>query len=120
MLLIFKGDTSVADTARKLGEMLYATGTLPGNAFVETFGQTGVETNEKIDEVLRQGGGILFIHNAYNLADDSIATLITAMENNQDNLCVIMAGNSKKMTHFINKATPGLISRIICYLDFPN
>lgn len=134
--MVFKGSpgTGKTEIARKAGELLCAIGALPGDAFVEAnqadliaghVGQTAIKTNDKVEEVLRQGGGILFIDEAYGLSnsqfgDDSINTLITAMENNRDRLCVVMAGYEKEMNDFVNKTNPGLKSRIAFQINFPD
>lgn len=57
-------------------------------------GQTAMKTQKVIEQAL---GGVLFIDEAYSLCSDDnyskecVATLIKAMEDHKDNLCVIMA-----------------------------
>lgn len=70
-------------------------------------------------------GGVLFIDEAYSLSPNSdkdygnevIATLIKAMEDNRDNLCVILAGYSQEMEELL-KANAGFESRIAFKIDF--
>lgn len=89
---------------------------------MDTYGQTAMKTQNVINKAL---GGILFIDEAYSLCSDDnysrecIATLIKAMEDHRDNLCVIMAGYSKEMEELIN-SNRGFQSRIQFYLDFDN
>lgn len=72
-------------------------------------------------------GGVLFIDEAYSLSPNSdkdygnevIATLIKAMEDHRDNLCVIMAGYSQEMEELL-KSNTGFESRIAFKIDFPN
>ena len=68
-----------------------------------------IKTQEKINEAK---GGILFIDEAYSLAQghkahydfgaEAIATLIKAMEDYRDNLIIIFAGYDKEMQDKIN------------------
>ena len=71
-------------------------------------------------------GGILFIDEAYSLADknndnsfngECIATLIKAMEDYRDNLVVIFAGYTKEMQDFLD-SNSGIVSRIGYTLEF--
>lgn len=70
-------------------------------------------------------GGVLFIDEAYSLlstdnySKECIATLIKAMEDHRDNLCVIMAGYSQEMEELL-KSNSGFESRIAFKIDFPN
>ena len=91
-------------------------------------GQTAPKTQEVIDRSL---GGVLFIDEAYSIASyiedeagrdfgaECIATLLKGMEDHRDNLCVILAGYTKEMTHMLN-ANPGFKSRIQFEIDFPD
>lgn len=70
-------------------------------------------------------GGVLFIDEAYSLLSDDnyskecISTLIKAMEDHRDNLCVILAGYSQEMEELL-KSNTGFESRIAFKLDFLN
>lgn len=69
---------------------------------------------------------VLFIDKAYTLTygkgesdfgQESIDTLLKAMEDNRDDFVVIVAGDSKEMNEFI-KSNPGLESRFNKYIEF--
>ena len=72
-------------------------------------------------------GGVLFIDEAYSLSPNSekdygnevIATLIKAMEDNRDNLCVILAGYPQEMEELL-KSNSGFDSRIAFKINFPD
>ena len=59
-----------------------------------------MKTQKVIDGAL---GGVLFVDEAYSLLSDDnysrecISTLIKAMEDHRDNLCVILAGYPQEM-----------------------
>ena len=86
-------------------------------------GQTAIKTQEQIAKAL---GGVLFIDEAYALAQkddafgqEAIDTLLKAMEDHRDDLVVIVAGYTKPMEKFIN-SNPGLKSRFNKYIEFPD
>ena len=72
-------------------------------------------------------GGVLFIDEAYSLADgdhgsfgeEAINTIVQEMENNRDDLIVIFAGYPNEMKTFLD-TNPGLRSRIAFHIDFPD
>jgi SpoVK/Ycf46/Vps4 family AAA+-type ATPase len=133
--MIFKGNPGTGKTtmARIIGEVLYSLGVLKDKKFVETdrsglvagyVGQTAIKTKEKIDAAL---GGILFIDEAYALAQDAgsnsgfgkeaIDTLVKGMDDNRENLLVILAGYSEDMDNFL-EVNPGLKSRFANIIEF--
>lgn len=133
--MIFKGNPGTGKTtmARIIGEVLYSLGVLKDKKFVETdrsglvagyVGQTAIKTKEKIDAAL---GGILFIDEAYALAQDAgsnsgfgkeaIDTLVKGMDDNRENLLVILAGYSNDMDKFL-EVNPGLKSRFANIIEF--
>lgn len=89
---------------------------------MDTYGQTAMKTQNVINKAL---GGVLFIDEAYSLlstdnySKECIATLIKAMEDHRDNLCVILAGYSQEMEELL-KSNTGFESRIAFKIDFPN
>lgn len=131
--------TGKTEVARKVGELLCAIGALPGSAFVQVgksdlvgqyVGQTALKVRAVVEKVLAQGGGVLFIDEAYSLnnlpgnassfGQEAVEEIMQYMENARDKLCVILAGYEGEMMHFINKTNPGLKSRIPYYINFPD
>ncbi len=106
-------------------------------------GQTAIKTMAEIEKAVgierdKDGkvvqndtpkGGVLFIDEAYSLSreagasggkdfgQESIDTLVAAMENMRNDLVVIVAGYTGPMKNFID-ANPGLKSRFMTYIDF--
>ncbi|MCU9810529.1 AAA family ATPase [Paraclostridium sp. AKS81] len=133
--MIFKGNPGTGKTtmARIVGEVLHNIGVLSSQTFIETdrsglvagyVGQTAIKTKEKLESAL---GGILFIDEAYALAQDAgsgsgfgkeaIDTLVKGMDDNRDNLLVILAGYSDDMDKFLD-TNPGLKSRFANIIEF--
>lgn len=133
--MIFKGNPGTGKTtmARIIGEVLYNLGVLKDKKFIETdrsglvagyVGQTAIKTKEKIEVAL---GGILFIDEAYALAEDvgsgqgfgkeAIDTLVKGIDDNRENLIVILAGYSQNMDKFL-EVNPGLKSRFANIIEF--
>ena len=89
--------------------------------------KAGTTGNTAIKEryIVRQAyGGVLFIDEAYALAEDelgaqAIATLIKEMEDNRDKFILILAGYTNEMKDLIRSNT-GFASRVKEYLDFPD
>ena len=132
--LVFSGNPGTGKTtvARILGKLYKKIGILSGGQLIEVdrsglvagyVGQTAIKTQEQIQKAL---GGVLFIDEAYSLSkkddpfgEEAIDTILKAMEDNRDNLCVIVAGYTKPMENFIN-SNPGLKSRFNKYIEFPD
>ncbi len=80
-----------------------------------------------IEVVERALGGVLFIDEAYALANESgrdfgheaLATLIQLMETHRDNLVVVMAGYPAEMYQLV-ESNPGIASRIRSFVNFPD
>lgn len=85
-------------------------------------GQTAIKTQKVIEQAL---GGVLFVDEAYSLlstdgySKECISTLIKAMEDQRDNLCVILAGYPQEMEELL-KSNSGFESRIAFKIDFPD
>ena len=122
------------EVARLVGQTFKEENILPKGQFIEVsrgdlvagyVGQTALKTQEVID---RAKGGVLFIDEAYSLnprdsgkdfGAECISTLIKAMEDNRDNLCVILAGYTEDMQQLL-KTNRGFSSRIQFELQFPD
>lgn len=133
--MAFTGNPGTGKTtvARILGKIFKNLGITSSDKFVEAdrsalvgsyIGQTAPKT---LDVCKSAYGGILFIDEAYSLADggsndfgkEALATLIQEMENNRDKLIVILAGYSHEMGRLFD-LNPGLKSRVGNIIEFPD
>src|SRR5215469_10477236 len=125
------GKTSVA---RILAKIYYAFGLLERPAVLEAqradlvgeyLGATAIKTNDLIDSAL---GGVLFIDEAYSLANDgeghgdrfgneAVQALVKRAEDDRENLIVILAGYQRQMEDFL-ASNPGLNSRFAMRIRF--
>jgi stage V sporulation protein K len=131
--MVFKGNPGTGKTtvARILGRVFNDIGILSKGHLIEVeradlvgeyIGHTAMKTR---DMLKKAGGGILFIDEAYTLAQggekdfgkEAIAALVKAMEDSRDNLVVILAGYSLEMQRFL-ASNPGLRSRFPIQIDF--
>lgn len=130
---VFTGNPGTGKTtvARIFAKIFRALGILEKGHLVECdregmvagySGQTAIKTAEIIDSAL---GGVLFIDEAYALAQGSndsfgmeaINTLLKRMEDNRDDFVVIAAGYTDNMNEFL-RTNPGLNSRFERTLHF--
>jgi flagellar biosynthesis GTPase FlhF len=100
------GKTTVA---RLYAQFLASIDLIPGDAFVETTGSLlsneGISGAKKhVDFVLKQGGGAIFIDEAYQLVSEKnygggqvLDFLLAEMENNVGKIIFILAGYNKEM-----------------------
>lgn len=133
--LVFTGNPGTGKTtvARLIGRLYGTIGVVKKGHLVEAtradlvagyVGQTALKTQEIVRKAI---GGVLFIDEAYALANDgrwdfgaeAIATLVQMMETHRENLAVIVAGYTDEMRFFID-SNPGLRSRFTTYIDFPD
>ena len=130
--LVFYGNPGTGKTtiARLLAQIYKSLNILSKGHLVETdrsglvagfVGQTAIKVQEVVNKAL---GGILFIDEAYALkgegqdyGGEAIDTLLKLMEDNRDNLIVVVAGYTDKMSKFL-LSNPGLKSRFNKYLSF--
>lgn len=128
--MVFAGNPGTGKTsiARLVAEMLNSMGLLKIGQLVEcdrsSFvsnipGETAKKTEEKFREAL---GGVLFIDEAYTLANDSlgreaIETLLKLIEDNSRDVIVILAGYEEEMENFFD-VNIGLRSRFPLWTNF--
>jgi SpoVK/Ycf46/Vps4 family AAA+-type ATPase len=125
------GKTSVA---RVVAKVYYAFGLLESPHVIEVqradlvgeyLGATAIKTNELIDAAI---GGVLFIDEAYSLANDgdghgdrfgneAVQALLKRAEDDRENLVVILAGYERQMEDFL-ASNPGLNSRFAMRIKF--
>jgi type VII secretion ATPase EccA len=134
--LIFQGPPGTGKTTiARIVAMIYAgLGVTRTDVIVETgradfIGTFEGHSAEKTDGVIAKSlGGILFIDEAYDLIQDrdgrpdpfgqeAVNRLLTAMENNRNDLIVILAGYKKDLDRFLD-TNEGLRSRFSKVLDF--
>lgn len=128
--MVFAGNPGTGKTsiARLVAEMLNSMGLLKVGQLIETDrssfvseipGQTSTKTEEKFKEAV---GGVLFIDEAYTLANDSlgreaIETLLKLIEDYGQDVVVILAGYEEEMEDFFD-VNIGLKSRFPIWTVF--
>ncbi len=133
--MVFTGNPGTGKTtiARIIAKRLKEIGVIKKDEIVETdrsglvagyVGQTAMKTLDKIHDAL---GGVLFIDEAYALADESpggfgkeaIDTIVKAMEDYRNELIIILAGYENDMNRFLD-SNEGLRSRFPNIIKFPD
>ena len=123
--------TGKTEVARIIGRLLHEEGLLPTSKFIECtrdnfigkyIGHTTPKTRELIKRAM---GGVLYVDEAYTLADNSengfgkeaIAELLKAMEDKRGEFCVILSGYTDEMKGLF-QVNPGFKSRVKFELVF--
>lgn len=134
--MVFTGSPGTGKTtvARLVAKIYKELGILSEGNLVETdrsglvagyVGQTAIKVHEIVEQAI---GGILFIDEAYSLANpeiqndfgtEAVDALVKLMEDHRDNLVIIVAGYTEEMQSFL-KSNTGLISRFNKFIDFPD
>ncbi|WP_088105176.1 stage V sporulation protein K [Halalkalibacter urbisdiaboli] len=133
--MIFKGNPGTGKTtvARIIAKFFHEMEVLSKGQLIECeradlVGEYIGHTAQKTREVLKKAsGGVLFIDEAYSLSrggekdfgKEAIDTLVKAMEDQQHDFVLILAGYSREMDYFLS-LNPGLPSRFPIAIDFPN
>jgi Cdc6-like AAA superfamily ATPase len=121
--------TGKTTVARLYAKFLASMGVIPGDYFVETTGarlaSDGTNGCKKlIEDILNNGGGALFLDEAYQLVSGSsfgggsvLDFLLAEIENLTGKVVFIIAGYNKQMEDFFAH-NPGIPSRIPIQLQF--
>ncbi|WP_346890845.1 AAA family ATPase [Clostridium sp. UBA3887] len=132
--MIFSGNPGTGKTtiARLIADMFKEMGLLKSGHLIETdrsglVAEYAGQTSKKTEEVFRSSlGGILFIDEAYALANDNggfgkeaIDTLVKLIEDYRGEIIIILAGYRKEMEEFL-KTNSGLQSRFPLNINFPD
>jgi len=134
MHMVFYGNPGTAKTtvARLVGRILKEEKVLSKGDFYEVgradmVGKYVGWTARTVQEYFQRAeGSVLFIDEAYALADDqksfgdeAISAIVREMENHRNDVVVIMAGYKKSMEKLLQR-NQGMRSRIAFYVDFPD
>lgn len=128
-VLLGNPGTGKTTVARLYAKFLAAVGIIPGSKFIETTGSRlsneGVSQCQKtIESLLKQGGGVVFIDEAYQLVQANssgggqvLDFLLAEVENLTGKIVFILAGYQRQMEQFFAH-NPGLPSRFPHQLKF--
>ena len=109
--------------ARLYGQFLASANAIPGREFVEVTGsnlasQGVADAKKKIEDLLKAGGGIFFLDEAYQLASGNsfngnavLDYLLAEIEEQRGKIVFVLAGYKKEMDKFFEH-NPGFDSRM--------
>ncbi len=133
--MLFKGNPGTGKTtvARFLAKLFYDLNVLSKGHLIEVeradlVGEYIGHTAQKTRELIKKAhGGVLFIDEAYSLSrggekdfgKEAIDTLVKAMEDNQHDIILILAGYPQEMDYFMSM-NPGMPSRFPIVMTFPD
>lgn len=128
MAFLGSAGTGKTTCARVIAGALYQYGYIPKNKIIEVDGNffKAAENSALKTKYVTQlaYGGVLFIDEAYAMAEGAyaneiIATLIKEIEDNRDRFICILAGYRNDMIYLIER-NEGFKSRIKEFIDFPD
>ncbi|KAF9525976.1 P-loop containing nucleoside triphosphate hydrolase protein [Crepidotus variabilis] len=128
-VLLGNPGTGKTTVARYFAQLLASLDVIPTATFRETTGAAlsheGVDGTKKLlDEVIKSGGGTIFVDEAYQLTSGNnpqgsavLDYLLAEMENNVGTLVFLLAGYNREMEKFFEH-NPGLRSRVPVAFQF--
>ncbi|KAK4163266.1 cbxX protein [Cladorrhinum sp. PSN259] len=130
--IVFQGNPGTGKTtiARLYAKFLHSVGVIRGEDFEESSGiklcaKGAYGVNQMLGSMLSDGGGVLFIDEAYQLTApytdglgrQALDVILTTMENEVGKLAVVFVGYRDEMESFYEH-NPGLTSRIPYVMSF--
>lgn len=127
--MVFRGNPGTGKTsvANIIAKILYNLGVIEKEKIVDVTATDLIKDSQSLKKTFRSAmGGVLFIDEAYGLADtrssagiDTVNELVALIENNRDSIVVILAGYTDSMDRLF-AMNQGLQSRFTTFIDFPD